>query len=126
MISQSIRAFGLATAFTTFAICAASTAQAAPFDGSWSVLIITRSGPCDQSYRFGAHISNGVVQYAGGGPVSVSGRVNASGHVSVRVSSGPQYAVGSGRLSRNSGGGTWRGQGPSGACAGTWSASRGG
>ena len=118
MISHPIRAFALATAFVASAISTAPVAYAAPFDGSWSVLVHTRSGPCDQSYRYGVHISNGIVQYAGGGPVSVSGRVNKSGHVSVRVSSGPQYAVGSGRLSRNSGGGTWRGQGPSGACAG--------
>jgi hypothetical protein len=126
MISHSIRAFCSATAFIAlFAVDATAPALAAPFDGQWSVLIITRSGPCDQSYRFGAQIANGVVYYSGGGPVSLSGRVNASGHVSVRVSSGPQYAVGSGRLSRNSGGGTWRGQGPTGACAGVWSASRG-
>ncbi len=125
MISHSIRAFTLATAFATVAICTASTAHAGPFDGQWSVLVITRSGGCDQTYRYGVQISNGVVYYAGGGPVSLSGRVNSSGHVSVTVSSGPQYAQGSGRLSRNTGSGTWRGQGPTGACAGVWSASRG-
>ena len=77
MISQSIRAFQLGDSFlTAFAVGAASTAQAAPFDGPWSVLIVTRSGPCDQSYRFGVQIANGVVYYSGGGPVSVSGRVN--------------------------------------------------
>ena len=37
----------------------------------------------------------------------------------------PQYAVGSGHLSRSSGRGSWRGQGPSGACSGVWSATRG-
>jgi hypothetical protein len=125
MISYSIRAFTLATAFAALAVCAAPTAQAAPFDGSWSVLVITRSGACDQSYRYGVFISNGIVQYAGGGPVSLSGRVTSSGNVSVRVSSGPQYAVGTGRLSPTSGRGTWRGQGPAGSCSGVWSASRG-
>jgi hypothetical protein len=85
MISHSIRAFTLATAFATAAICAVSTAHAAPFDGQWSVLVITRSGGCDQTYRYGVQISNGVVYYAGGGPVSLSGRVNSSGRPRIRA-----------------------------------------
>jgi hypothetical protein len=123
MIGHFIRTFTWASAFSACAVFG-SPAQAAPFDGPWSVHVITRSGSCDQ-YRYGVEIRNGVVYYAGGGPVSVSGRVNASGAVSVTVSSGPQYAAGSGRLSRSAGRGTWRGQGPTGACAGVWIASRG-
>ena len=57
--------------------------------------------------------------------VSLTGRVSPSGGVTVRVSSGPQYAIGTGRLTRTTGSGSWRGQGPSGACAGEWSATRG-
>ncbi len=125
MISRSIRAFAVATAFAILAISSAPPAYAAPFDGPWSVLVITRSGACDPTYRYGVFISGGVVSYAGGAPVNLSGRVNSSGHVSVTVSSGPQYATGTGRLSRSSGSGTWRGQGPTGACSGVWSASRG-
>jgi hypothetical protein len=125
MMSHSIRAAAVATAFAVAVVSAAASAYAASFDGPWSVLVITRSGPCDQTYRYGVIISNGVVQYAGGGPVTLTGRVSSSGNVSVRVSSGPQWALGSGRLSRSSGGGSWRGQGPSGGCAGVWSASRG-
>lgn len=86
---------------------------------------MTRRGPCDAAYRYGVMIRGGSVSYAGGGPVSVSGRVSPSGSVSVSVSSGGSYAVGSGRLRGGSGGGSWRGQGPSGACSGVWSASRG-
>jgi hypothetical protein len=123
MISKSIRAVTLATAFAACTVSFASTANAGPFDGSWSVLIVTRSGPCDQSYRFGANIYNGIV--SGGGGASVSGRVSNNGSVSVSVSSGSSSAYGSGRLSRNSGGGSWRGRGPQGTCSGSWSASRG-
>ena len=123
MISQSLRAFTLAAAF---AASTAPTAYAAPFDGLWSVVIVTRSGACDQTYRYGLYISNGIVSYAGGGPVNMSGRVSSSGQVSVTVSSGPQYAAGSGRLSQRSGRGTWRGRGSTGACSGVWIASRGG
>ena len=125
MISQSIRAATLATVFAAVVSSAAPSAHAASFDGPWSVLVVTRAGSCDQSYRYGVTIARGVVYYAGGGPVSLTGRVSPSGAVTVRVSSGPQYAIGSGRLSRSSGRGSWRGQGPSGACSGVWSATRG-
>jgi hypothetical protein len=118
MISHSIRAVTLATLFAVTMFAAGTSALAASFDGPWSVLVVTKS-------RYGVTISRGVVYYAGGGPVSLTGRVSPSGSVTVRVSSGPQYALGSGRLSRSTGGGSWRGQGPNGACAGVWSASRG-
>ncbi len=103
MISSSLRAVTLATAFAITAISAATPASAAPFDGSWSVTIMTRSGSCDPAYRYGVTISNGVV--SGGGAASVSGRVSNSGAVRVMVSSPVGSASGSGRLSRNSGGG---------------------
>jgi len=125
MISYSIRAATLATAFAAVISSAAPSAHAASFDGPWSVVVMTRSGPCDQAYRYGVTIARGVVYYAGGGPVSLTGRVTPSGAVTVRVSSGPQYAIGSGHLSRSSGRGSWRGQGPNGACSGVWSATRG-
>jgi hypothetical protein len=124
MISHCIRAAALATVFAA-AMSAGPSAQAASFDGQWSVLVMTRSGACDQAYRYGVTIVNGVVYYAGGGPVSLTGRVAPSGAVTVRVSSGPQYALGTGRLARSTGQGSWRGQGPNGSCAGVWSATRG-
>jgi len=116
-----IRVLGFAAAFVG-TLSALSPALAGPFDGSWSVLVITRSGPCE-SYRYGVTISNGVV--SGGGLASVSGRVTQNGSVSVSVSGAQGSAHGSGKLSRNSGGGSWRGRGPSGACSGNWSARRG-
>jgi hypothetical protein len=33
------------------------------FDGNWSVLIATTSGACDQAYRYGLQIANGVITY---------------------------------------------------------------
>jgi hypothetical protein len=125
MISHSIRAVALAMVLAASGFSAVPAAYAASFDGSWSVTVFTRRGSCDQTYRYGVVIRGGSVSYAGGGPVSVSGHVSPSGHVSVSVSSGGNYAVGSGRLRGSSGGGSWRGQGSSGACSGSWSASRG-
>ena len=128
MISPSIRAFALGTAFAAGIVSASSTAHAqAKFNGNWSVVIYTRSGSCDASYRTGVSIYNGVVSGSGG--IDVSGRVAASGAVSVRVSSGGQSAAGSGRLSvfRNGAGrgsGSWRGRGSQGTCSGSWAASR--
>ena len=125
MISYSIRAVLLATAFAVSTVAAVPHVYAASFDGPWSVTVITRRGPCDAAYRYGIMVRGGAVTFFGGGPVSVSGRVSPSGQVSVSVSSASQNASGSGRLSNNSGGGTWRGNGPTGTCSGVWSASRG-
>ena len=117
-----IRALPLAAGLAC-ALSLSSPVFAASFDGSWSVLIITRSGPCGQSYRYGVTISNGVISGAGG--ASVVGRVSQNGSVSVSVSAPQGRARGSGKLSRNSGGGSWSGSGPSGSCSGSWSARRG-
>jgi hypothetical protein len=99
-------------------------ARGAAFDGSWSVVINTERGGCDPQYRFGVQIVNGNVVYEGGGPANVQGQVAPNGSVWVNVSSGGQAASGRGRLSRDTGAGTWRGQGPAGNCAGSWQAAR--
>ena len=94
------------------------------FDGNWSVLIVTDSGPCDRAYRYGLSIRNGAVSYGGSAAVNVKGRVADNGRVRVRVLAGSQGARGEGRLSRDYGSGTWRGTGSSGSCAGSWTAER--
>jgi hypothetical protein len=94
------------------------------YDGSWNVVVSGQSGTCQGgSYQYALQIVNGIVHYSGG-DARISGRVNAAGAVFVRVMSGDRSAVGAGRLSRNAGGGTFRGHSPSGACAGTWSGQR--
>jgi hypothetical protein len=94
------------------------------FDGPWSVLILTQSGACDRSYRYGVEIRNGEVLNAGGAPVDLAGRVAPNGAVRVTVAAGGQEAHGAGRLSRTSGGGRWEGHGSAGTCAGIWQAER--
>src|SRR5215471_14768418 len=47
---------------------------ATKFDGNWSLVVYTRSGPCDASYRLAGQIVNGAVVHGGGG-VQVYGRV---------------------------------------------------
>jgi hypothetical protein len=126
MISTTFRALVLAGASTVCVLGAVTAANAqSRFDGDWSVVLITRSGPCDQSYRYGLTISNGNVYSASGGAASVSGHVSSNGSVSVNVSGGGRTGSGSGRLSGNSGCGNWRASGPDGGCRGTWHATRG-
>jgi hypothetical protein len=95
-----------------------------PYDGNWSVLIVTNSGPCDRAYRYGLSIRNGSVFYEGSAAVNVAGRIGKGGQVKVRVWSGRQGASGSGRLSRDHGSGKWRGTGSMGTCTGSWTAER--
>jgi len=120
MISPSIRALTLAATLAALPITSPVTAYATQFDGSWNVHVTTTSGSCGQSYTYSVTISHGVVSDGG----SLTGRVAENGSLSVTVSDGSQSAHGSGKLVHNSGGGTWRGSGPSGSCAGSWTAQR--
>lgn len=116
--------FGLIGAAMLSVVSFAPDASAAtPYDGYWSVVIVTQRGACERAYRSAVTISNGVVS-GGDGLAQVYGRVNRRGSVSVVVQSGTQSARGNGRLGPNSGGGSWAGAGTSGRCSGRWSASR--
>ena len=122
MIRPILLAAGVA--FATTSLIAQPASARTNYDGNWSVLIVTQRGPCDSAYRYGLSIQNGSVIYEGSAAVNVAGRVSPNGAVSVRVWAGSQGASGSGRLSRNSGSGSWRGIGSMGTCSGTWSADR--
>ncbi|MCC6888546.1 MAG: hypothetical protein IT536_08440 [Hyphomicrobiales bacterium] len=123
--SQKIfRNFGLAgiVALSVAALGGIETpAVSAPgYDGLWSVVIVTERGTCDRAYRYPVRISRGNVLNAGDSPVTITGRVNDNGALTVTVSHGNQRATGSGRLTGGNGSGSWRG----GDCAGTWQAER--
>jgi hypothetical protein len=90
----------------------------------WHVTITTVRGTCGSGVGFGLLIRDGLV-HGYSSDVNVSGRVSRSGAVQVSLSSGQQYASGSGRLRGSSGDGSWRGVGTQGSCSGYWSASRG-
>ena len=101
----------------------AAKAVRGPYDGLWSVSIITQSGPCDPSYRYPARIVGGrVLQAANDFSYQLSGAVNGSGGITVTVSKSGGSATGYGRLSGSRGGGVWRTDG--GQCSGSWSAAR--
>ena len=93
------------------------------FDGNSSVLIVTDAGSCDRAYRYALQIANGMITYPDQ-TINVTGRVDGSGHVYVRVSAGGQYASGTGRLYGSSGAGRWSGRGSTSSCSGHWEADR--
>lgn len=94
------------------------------YDGSWSVVITTQGGACEPTVRYGVQIVDGAVINTAGGIADVHGQVSRRGIVNVTVRSGNAWAAGSGRLSRDTGGGSWRGEGSSGTCEGSWVAER--
>ena len=119
MIANFARASVLALAST--ASTAGIASASSPYDGRWSLSIVTQRGACD-AYNFPVDIANGHVTFPGLN--KASGRVNAKGGVKVFVSAMGKSASGSGRLSLGSGGGRWTGRSGSDTCSGTWTAQR--
>jgi hypothetical protein len=99
-------------------------AHAAVYDGTWSVLVITDRGTCDRAYRYTVGINGGKVRFRGTDQVNLSGRVDRAGRVQVAISRGSQSAIGTGRLSADTGTGTWRGRSGGQQCSGRWEAER--
>jgi hypothetical protein len=99
-------------------------ARAAGFDGNWTVLVITESGSCDAAYRYGVNVENGAVRYRGESGIDVRGSVDPGGHVRVAIGRGEQRAEGAGRLTGESGSGTWTGSSAASRCTGRWEAER--
>jgi hypothetical protein len=108
-------------------VCSAPPAIAAKFDGNWRMVAETTRGHCG-TIEVGLAVSRGRLYSTGGSfafyPISLGGRVSASGRVRMNAVAGPRTAHGTGRLGRFRGTGTWAGRGPSGLCSGVWSANR--
>jgi hypothetical protein len=102
----------------------AVSAQAAKFDGTWSVLVVTEKGGCDQAYRYPVVIQGGEVRYGGPEAFDVSGKVGTNGAINARIARGNAGANVNGRLAGNLGSGTWVASSGSGACSGRWEAEK--
>ncbi|MGY3578818.1 hypothetical protein [Bradyrhizobium sp. USDA 4504] len=92
------------------------------YDGSWDLLFVTQRGACDPTYNFSVNITDGFVTHPN--LVKFRGHVARSGAVRASVSVPDKYASGSGRLSGNSGRGTWSGFSGNARCSGYWTAQR--
>jgi hypothetical protein len=118
----SILSGALFTLVAASATVATTSSYAVPaYDGLWSVSIITEKGDCDRGYRYPIRIQNGALANAGSvTAITINGKVQPTGAITVIVSSGSKSATGSGRLSGDLGEGHWSG----GECSGSWTAER--
>jgi hypothetical protein len=121
VLLQSIKVCTAAGFFVfagAFGVQTAASAQA-PFDGVWSISIVTTKGTCEGGSGLSVKINEGKVA-SGDNQLAVSGRVAEHGGITVTVIQGETKATGSGKLVNAAGFGTWRG----GPCSGTWSAQK--
>ena len=88
-----------------------------PYDGLWSVTIVTRTGSCEPEARSTLTVADGKISGAG---ADVTGSIGREGVV--RVSINGAYA--NGHLSGNAGSGKWNGGSAGIPCSGHWEASR--
>ena len=118
----SILSGALFTLVAASATVATTSSYAVPvYDGLWSVSIITEKGDCDRGYRYPIRIQNGSLANAGSvTAITINGKVQPTGAITVVVSAGSKSASGSGRLSGDLGEGHWSG----GECSGSWTAER--
>lgn len=125
MTGNRICAVALTAAFAI--LCFAPPANAASFDGSWSMLAVTTNGHCGK-IKIGLGIRQGRIHSTSGKfafhPIQLAGRISASGYAKMNAVAGPRKAEGIGRFNRVQGSGKWSGTGPSGVCTGIWTAVR--
>ena len=118
-----MRKLSLCAAGACVFVALANTAYArSAYDGSWNLAFVTQRGACDAVYNFTVNVSNGVVTHPN--LVKFRGHVARSGTVRASVTVPNKYASGSGRLSSNSGRGTWSGYSGAARCSGYWTAQR--
>jgi hypothetical protein len=113
MIGTHMRAIAVAAVCSLASVFAAPSAQAASFDGNWSVVAQTpdHCGTTRWMVRIvGGQVTHPYVVYVG--------------RITIHAMAGPRGATGTGRLGARHGSGRWAGQGPSGTCAGVWTATR--
>src|SRR5262249_19078843 len=123
-MKRSLILAGFSAFFLTIYLFGSPVATArTPFDGAWSVLIVTDRGTCDRAYRYALRIADGRVYYEDPS-FSVSGGVDGAGRVRVAVSAGGQSANGYGQLSGNYGRGSGMGRSWPWQCPGYWEAER--
>jgi hypothetical protein len=123
MIANRMCTFALSAACALVAF--AAPASAGKFDGSWSMTAVTTKGHCGV-IPIGMGVKGGRIYSTGGSfafyAISLGGRVSNSGGVTLKAVAGPRVANGTGRFTRTTARGTWKGRGPSGLCSGYWTA----
>ena len=125
MIGNAMRAVALSAAVTLLSFPA--LAKAAPFDGSWNMVLVTTSGHCGV-IKMGMAVKGGHISAINGKfvmhKIALAGLISGSGATKINGVAGPRQAIGTGRFTRAKGSGKWNGTGPSGVCSGYWVANR--
>jgi hypothetical protein len=125
MIANAMRAVALAAVFATLSF--AALAKAAPYDGSWNMVLVTTSGHCGV-IKMGMAVTRGHISATSGKfvmhKISLVGLILGSGATKINGVAGPRQAIGTGRFTKAKGSGKWNGTGPSGVCSGYWVAVR--
>lgn len=125
MTARTLTAFALST--TLCIVAPIAPANAAKFDGNWSLTAVTTKGHCGKIY-VSMNVNAGQIQSSFGlfalFPIQLGGRISDSGRASISAIAGPRTAKGTGKFNRASGSGKWKGRGPSGLCSGYWRANR--
>ena len=125
MIGNALRAAALTAAFALVSF--AALAKAAPYDGSWTMVLVTTSGHCGV-IKMGMAVAGGHISATSGKfvmhKISLAGLISGSGATKINGVAGPRQAIGTGRFTKGKGSGKWNGTGPSGVCSGYWIANR--
>jgi hypothetical protein len=99
------------------ALAAAPALAQTPYDGLWSVTIVTSTGNCEPTASSTLTVADGKISGAG---ANVSGSIGNGGLVKVSING----AYANGQLSGNAGSGKWNGASAGIPCSGRWQASR--
>ena len=90
----------IATGLSLPAVLPAGAADAGAFNGTWTVELVTESGPCDGSQTYSVAVQQGQVRLvsAADAATRMSGRVGPDGTVGLTVSHGAASGSVLGRL----------------------------
>jgi hypothetical protein len=127
MIGNRICAFAVTTVFALLCLAAPATASPSPYDGSWSMVLVTTNGHCGV-IKMGMAVNGGHISATSGKfvahAIQLAGIIYGSGQTKINGVAGPRQAKGIGRFTKAKGSGKWDGTGPSGVCSGYWVADR--
>jgi len=88
-----------------------------PYDGLWTVTIITNTGSCEPTASSTLTVTDGKISAPG---TDVTGSIGHEGLVKVSING----AYANGQITGNSGSGKWNGASAGIPCSGRWHASR--
>ena len=88
-----------------------------PYDGLWTVTIVTNSGSCEPTASSTLTVTDGKISAPG---TDVSGSVGHEGLVKVSING----AYANGQITGNTGSGKWNGASAGIPCSGRWHAAR--